>query len=176
MSLFVTIWCRLQKVLKSGSRFFAHFTSTWRSFCLNRLPWTVPPLQRWQIPREQVPLLVTLKSFKECTPNYFWQVFSFFTYFTIGQIFISTGRPFCPIRLTWIGPLLNRVIQSLVISPFTWNYLYRRTNCFVRSITINQNYKRPEKLSIRLCVIFNQHWGNCIFEEQCSQCYISKFF
>ena len=74
------------------------------------------------------------------------------------------------------GASSERVTQSLVISPFTWNYLYLRTNCFVRSITTNQNYRRPEKLSIRLCVIFNQHWGNCIFEEQCNQCCISKFF
>ena len=51
----------------------------------------------------------------------------------------------------------ERVTESLIISVFIWNYLQLRTNCFVRS----------------LCVIFNQHGENCIFEEQSSQCYIS---
>ena len=41
-------------------------------------------------------LVLALRSSKVRTPNGFWQIFSFFTYFTIGQTFASTDWLFCP--------------------------------------------------------------------------------
>ena len=47
-------------------------------------------------------------SSKECNPSHFWQVFSFFTHFTIDQTLTSSDRPFPPARLIWTVPSPKR--------------------------------------------------------------------
>ena len=47
------------------------------------------------------------KSSKECTPNHFWEILIFFTYFATDQTFTFTGRPFCPNLHIWTLPPLQ---------------------------------------------------------------------
>ena len=50
-------------------------------------------------------LVSAAKSSKECTPNYFSQMFSFFRIFIIGQTFTSDERTYCQNWLKWTVPL-----------------------------------------------------------------------
>ena len=52
-------------------------------------------------------LVLAAKGSKVCLQNHFWQVFSFSTYFTLGQTLTSTGRPFWPNWLIWNLPALQ---------------------------------------------------------------------
>ena len=52
-------------------------------------------------------LVMAAKSPRECTPNHFWQIFSFLMNFGIGQTVTFYDRPFCPNWFTWTLPFLK---------------------------------------------------------------------
>ena len=88
------------------------FTSYHRPFCPNWFKWTVP-LVTWN------DLVFAAKSPKECTPNHFWQFFSFLRNFSIGQSFTTPLSELVLMNCASSGRVTNVLEESF----FSWNDL-----------------------------------------------------